>query len=263
MKRGYGVLRLILSVTWLAICPEAARAEVLRIAAAADLKYALDEIVAAYGKSHPSDQVDVIYGSSGKFHTQIQQGAPYDLFFSADIAYPRELAAKGLAASAVKPYAIGRIVLWSTRRDAARLTLSGLTDPAISRIAMANPRHAPYGKRAEEALRAEGIWERVEAKLVQGENIAQAAQFVQTGNAQVGIIALSLALSPELSARGGYSLIPENRHQPLEQGFVITRRAAGNPGAWRFAEFVEGRAARSILNRYGFRVPETSDRTPR
>ena len=149
-----------------------AHAEKITIAAAADLKFALDEIVTGFKASQPGHEVEVIYGSSGKFHTQIQQGAPYDLYFSADIAYPRELARLELAASEVKPYAVGRIVLWSNSRDADKMTLASLTDPKIGKIAIANPKHAPYGKRAEEALRAAGMWDKVQSKLVFGENIA-------------------------------------------------------------------------------------------
>ncbi len=234
----------------------AAQAGQITIAAASDLKFAMDEIAASFRKAHPGDDVEVVYGSSGNFHAQIQQGAPFDLFFSADIAYPRELAQRGLAASEVKPYAIGRIVLWSASLDATRMTLASLTDPKITRIAIANPKHAPYGKRAEEALRAAGVWEKVEPKLVYGENIAQTAQYVQTGNAQVGIIALSLAVNPQLTGKGGYWLIPDNLHQPLEQGFLITQRAAGNPLARRFAGFMSTQPVRAILTRYGFVLPD-------
>lgn len=235
--------------------PATARAGKVTVAAAADLKYAMDEIAAAFRAANPGDEVEVVYGSSGRFHTQIQQGAPYDLFFSADIAFPRALVAAGLAASEVRPYALGRIVLWSATMDAARMTLASLADPAITRIAVANPKHAPYGKRAEEALRAAGLWERVEPKLVYGENVAQTAQFVLTGNAQVGIIALSLALSPELSSRGGHWLVPAELHEPLEQGYVITRRAAENPLARRFADHMGSAPARAIMVRYGFVLP--------
>lgn len=233
----------------------AAYAGQITIAAASDLKFAMDEIAASFRKAHPSDDVEVVYGSSGNFHAQIQQGAPFDLYFSADIAYPRELARRGLAASGVKPYAIGRIVLWSASLDATKMTLASLTDPKITRIAIANPKHAPYGKRAEEALRAAGVWEKVEPKMVYGENIAQTAQYVQTGNAQVGIIALSLAVNPELTGKGGYWLIPDNLHQPLEQGFLITKRAAGNPLARRFADFMSTPPIRAIMTRYGFVLP--------
>jgi molybdate transport system substrate-binding protein len=214
--------------------------------------------VTTFKKANPSDEVDVIYGSSGKFHTQIQQSAPYDLFFSADIGFPRELAKAGFAASEVKPYAVGRIVLWSASLDATKLTLTSLADPSITRIAIANSKHAPYGKRAEEALRASGVWEKIEPKLVYGENIAHTAQFVQTGNAQVGIIALSLAVNPELAGKGGYWLIPDNLHQPLEQGYVITQRAANNALAKRFADYMGSKPARAVMTKYGFVLPGES-----
>lgn len=170
----------------------------------------MDEIAATFRKALPADEVEVIYGSSGKFHTQIQNGAPYDLFFSADIKY-----AKSLVASEVKPYAFGHIVLWSAGMDASKMTLASLTDPRIARIAIANPKHAPYGKRAEEALRASGLCEKVEPKLVYGENIAHTAQFAQTGNAQVGIIALA-------------------RH---------------------FADYMVSQPARAVMTKYGFVLP--------
>ncbi len=232
-----------------------AHAEKITIAAAADLKFAMDEIATGFNKSHSGHEVEVIYGSSGKFHTQIQQGAPYDLFFSADIGFPRELVKQGLASSEVKPYAVGRIVLWSNSKDATKMTLSSLTDPKITKIAIANPKHAPYGKRAEEALRASGLWDKLQSKLVFGENIAQTAQYVQSGSAQVGVIALSLALNPELSKKGGYYLIPENLHNPLEQGYVITKRGADKPLAKTFADYMNSKETRRIMTKYGFVLP--------
>ncbi|GAB4088792.1 molybdate ABC transporter substrate-binding protein [Hydrogenophaga soli] len=236
----------------------AAHADKITVAAAADLKFAMDDIVAAFKKANPADQVDVVYGSSGKFHTQIQQGAPYDLFFSADIGFVRELAKAGLAASEVKPYAVGRLVLWSASLDASKMTLASLADPKITRIAIANPKHAPYGKRAEEALRAAGLWAQVEPKLVYGENIAHTAQFVQTGNAQVGLIALALAVNPELAQKGGYALVPDHLHQPLEQGFIVIQRAnpaGGSALAQRFATHMGSPAARAVMTQYGFVLP--------
>jgi molybdate transport system substrate-binding protein len=231
------------------------RAEKITIAAAADLKFAMDEIITLFKKDNPSDEVEVVYGSSGKAYAQIKQAAPYDLFFSADIAFASDLVKSGLAASDVKPYAIGRIVLWSASQDASKMTLASLTDPKITRIAIANPKHAPYGKRAEEALRASGLWDKVKSKLVYGENITHTVQFVQTGNAQVGIIALSLAVSPELASKGGYSLIPDKLHKPLEQGFIITKRAAGNALAERFAGYLGSKSARTVMMKYGFVLP--------
>lgn len=252
-------IHLLLSICCLLLAG-AAHAEPLRVAAASDLKFALDEIVDQFSRAHPGDRVDVIYGSSGKMYAQIQQGAPYDLYFSADIAYPRELRRLGHAGSEVQPYAIGRIVLWSAQRDAARMTLASLADPGITRIAIANPRHAPYGKRAEEALRAAGLWQRVKPKLVYGETVAHATQFVQSGNAQVGIIALALVLNPKLASQGGYYLIPDQLHQPLEQGFMITRRARDKPLARRFSDYVTSPPARQIMVKYGFKLPDQATR---
>lgn len=239
----------------LLIAATGARAEKIMVAAASDLKFAMNEIVANFRLHEPGHDIQVVYGSSGKFHTQIQQGAPYDLYFSADIAYPRALAKAGFAASPVQPYAVGRLVLWSASLDARQLRLSDLADPKITRIAIANPKHAPYGQRAVEALRAAGVWQQTEPKLVYGENIAQAAQFVQTGNAEVGIIALSLAMSPALSGLGGYWLMPDTLHQPLTQGFVITRRAKTNALARRFAQHMGTPQARAVMSGHGFALP--------
>lgn len=247
------VTHLLLVCTLMLALP--AQAEKITIAAAADLKFAMDEIVAAFKTTNPSDEFNVVYGSSGKFRTQIRQGAPYDLYFSADINFARELAKDGFSASEVNAYAFGRIVLWRASMDASKLSLASLADKNISRIAIANPQHAPYGKRAEEALRAAGMWERVEPKLVYGENIAHTAQFVQTGNAQVGIIALALAVNPELASKGGYWLIPDKLHEPLEQGYIVTKRAEGSVLAKRFAEYMGSKAARTVMSKYGFVLP--------
>ncbi|MCW8807766.1 MAG: molybdate ABC transporter substrate-binding protein [Rhodanobacter sp.] len=236
-----------------ALSPTAAHAGgSITVAAAADLQFAMNDIVTAFRQAHPADRVDVIYGSSGQFYTQIRQRAPFDLYFSADIAYPQALVKAGLAASVPRRYAIGRIVLWSATLDASKLRLQDLADPRFDRIAIANPEHAPYGKRAQQALQASGVWGKVRDRLVYGENIAQTAQFVQTGNARIGIIALSLAMNPAFAARGGYALIPADLHDPLEQGYVITRRAANNPLALAFARFIESPQAKAILQRYGF-----------
>lgn len=230
-------------------------ADKITIAAAADLRFAMDEIIKQFRSAQSADSIEVTYGSSGKFFTQIQQGAPFDLFFSADIGYPRELEKSGLAGAPTTPYAIGRIVLWSPSRDASRMTLKDLADPTIRKVAIANPQHAPYGKRAEEALKALGLWETVSAKAVYGENISQTAQFVQTGNAEVGIIALSLAVNPALAEKGAYYLIPDNLHQPLEQGFVVLKRAGDNELAKRFAAYMGKPEARAVMKRYGFMLP--------
>lgn len=229
----------------------------LTIAAAADLKYAMGEIVTSFKDRHPEATVDLVTGSSGKFYEQIVHEAPFDIFFSADIKFPEKLKEQGLTASEVRMYARGRIVLWSPRTDASTMTLKNLDSPQITRIAIANP-STPYGMRAEEALKKSGLWSKVEKKLVFGENVAQAAQFAETGAADVGIIALSLAVSPALKEKGGYSLIPENLHSPLDQAYVVIKRAEHNPLAKTFAEFVTAEPARAIFRRYGFILPGES-----
>ncbi|MFN3751670.1 MAG: molybdate ABC transporter substrate-binding protein [Thiobacillus sp.] len=230
-------------------------AEKLTIAAAADLKFAMAEIVKQYAASRPDDQVEVIYGSSGKFLTQIRNGAPFDMFFSADIDYPRQLQAQGLTAGRVRPYAVGRIVLWSPKPDLANTPLKDLPRAPLRKLAIANPQHAPYGLRAMEALQHQGVWDAMKPKLVMGENIAHTAQFVDSGAADAGIVALALVLSPTMQGKGAWTLIPDAWHEPLEQGYVITRRAAVNPLAREFAEFMASGPARAIMRRYGFVLP--------
>jgi molybdate transport system substrate-binding protein len=233
------------------------RAGQIQVAAAADLRFAMDEIVSLFEKSHPDDRIEVSYGSSGKFYAQIRNGAPFDLFFSADSELPEKLVQEGLAVPDVKPYALGRIVLWRPGSATRPLTLADLPRPENRRIAIANPKHAPYGMRAVEALKAAQVWDAVEKRLVFGENIAQTAQFVQTGNADIGIIALSLALAPAFAGAGSYTLIPADMHQPLRQGFVILKRGEGKELARDFANFFSTAEVRQIMSRYGFSLPDT------
>ncbi|WGZ94600.1 MAG: molybdate ABC transporter substrate-binding protein [Candidatus Thiothrix putei] len=239
----------------IAFSTASAWAEDVTIAAASDLKFALEDIKTAYVTAHPDDNVKITFGSSGKLSTQIEQGAPFDLFFSADIKYPKQLAAAKQAASEVKPYALGRIVLWSNTHDASQLTLESLKEEQFKHIAIADPSHAPYGKRAEEALTASKLWDTLKPKLVYGENIAQTAQFIESGNADIGIIALALALNPELSKQGGHYLIDDALHEPLEQAFILTTHGKDNTAAQRFAEYMQHPAARKIMVKYGFVLP--------
>lgn len=232
----------------------AVHADTLTVAAASDLKFALTDMRDAYVKAHPDDSIELIFGSSGNFATQVKNGAPYDVFFSADIAFPEQLAAAGYAASAVTPYAIGRIVVWQTKTRQA-LTLADLAAPAIKRVAIANPRHAPYGMRAMEALQSAGIRDQVAPKLAMGENIAQAAQYVESGAADAGIVALSLVNSPALAGKGAYTLIDEKLHAPLQQGYIITPHGAGKKLAADFAAYARSPAALAVLKRYGFTLP--------
>ncbi len=234
-----------------------ATAQEIRVAAAADLKFALDELDTQFEKQ-TGKKIDISYGSSGNFFAQIENGAPFDVLLSADIEYPRKLESAGLAEPGTFcEYAVGRIVIWmpgDARPDLARLGWKALLEPSVERIAIANPEHAPYGRAAVTALRGAGIYEQVRAKLVYGENIAQAAQFVASGNAQAGILALSLAASPPMR-NGKRWRIPANMHAPIEQGAVILKSAKDKEGARAFLAFLKSDAGRVILESYGFTLP--------
>jgi molybdate transport system substrate-binding protein len=225
----------------------------ITIAAAADLKFAMDSIVTVYKAQNPGADIEVTYGSSGKFFEQISNDAPFDIFFSADIDYPNKLKDKDLTTGDIKTYGIGQIVLWSKKTDPNIEQMNTLLDASISKIAIANPDHAPYGKRAQEALQYYKLYDKVQNKLVFGENIAQTAQFVTTGAADIGIVALSLAVSPTMKNEGGkYYIIPEQSHTPLEQAYALLKHANGNPTAAKFYDFVSSPTAVSILKYYGF-----------
>jgi molybdate transport system substrate-binding protein len=228
------------------------------VAAASDLKFALDEVVAAFGRE-TGIAVRVTYGSSGNLARQIAQGAPYGLFLSADESFVHDLSDRGLTRDRGALYAIGRIALFAPNDsplvpDSSLANLARrLRDGSSGLIAIANPEHAPYGRAAEDALRKLGLWESILPRLVLGENVAQAAQFAASGNADGGIIAYSLALAPPLRERGRYALLPEQLHAPLRQRMVLTSRAS--PGALRLYEYLQAPAARAILERHGFVLP--------
>jgi molybdate transport system substrate-binding protein len=227
------------------------------VAAASDLTYAMNEITENFEKE-TGCTARVSFGSSGNFLTQIENGAPFDVFFSADIAYPKKLELEGLAApGSTYLYAIGKIVLW-TRQDSRldlKKGLAALRDPSVKRISIANPAHAPYGRAAEEALRKAGVYDAVKDRLVLGENISQAAQFVQSGNADAGILALSLAASPAMKDEGRYEIVPENLYTPIEQGAVVLRAARNPADASRFLEYAKAPTATKILAQFGFAPP--------
>jgi molybdate transport system substrate-binding protein len=203
----------------------------------------------------------VTYGSSGNFFSQLQNGAPFDLFFSADIEYPRKLEAAGLAElGSLYEYAVGRIVIWTPADAKVDVSKDGwkiLLDASVQKIAIANPEHAPYGRAAVAALQKAGLYESVKAKLVYGENISQAAQFVQSGNAQAGIVAMSLAISPAMRDGKRWE-IPAVMHPALEQGAVILKDAKNKDAAQAFLEFVKSQSGRATLAKYGFEIPEKS-----
>ncbi|MBX9658389.1 MAG: molybdate ABC transporter substrate-binding protein [Nitrospiraceae bacterium] len=232
-------------------------AEDMTIAAASDLNFAFKELVVEYEKT-TGNHVKLSLGSSGNFYAQIQNGAPFDLYFSADIGYPRKLEEAGLTVSgSLYRYAVGRIVLWAG--TASRLDVSKgfdvLREPGIRKIAIANPKHAPYGRAAVAAMESFKVYEAVKDKLILGENISQAAQFIESGACEIGVIALSLAVAPAMSGKGVYWEIPVEAYPPLEQGAVILKQSKNQEAARRFLEFMQGSQGQEIMRRYGFMLP--------
>jgi molybdate transport system substrate-binding protein len=252
-------LRIFAAILALAGLPgtSLAQKQEARVAAAADLNFAMAELSSQF-ESATGTKIYVTYGSSGNFFTQLQNGAPFDLFFSADIDYPRKLETAGFAEPAtLYQYAVGRIVIWAPREsnvDVAKLGWQALLDPRVQKIAIANPDHAPYGHAAVAAMQKAGIYDQVKPKLVFGENISQAAQFVQSGNAQAGIVALSLAISPAMKDGKSWE-IPADMHSPIEQGGIVLKDAKNKEPARAFLNFVKSKAGQKILEKYGFATP--------
>ncbi|MDH5287261.1 MAG: molybdate ABC transporter substrate-binding protein [Betaproteobacteria bacterium] len=228
------------------------------IAAAADLQFALAELADRY-RSATGREVRLAYGSSGNFAQQIANGAPFELFLSADEFYVEHLAARGLARDAGTLYGIGRVVLFVPARSPlkADATLADLraavADGRVRRFAIANPEHAPYGRAARDVLQSAGLWEPLRGALVLGENASQAMQFAAGGNAQGGIVPLSLARAPEIAKLGSAALLPESLHKPLRQRMVLLKRAG--PQAADFYRWLQTPPAREVFARHGFALP--------
>ncbi len=228
------------------------------IAAASDLQFALEDIASAFARD-TGQSVRLAFGSSGNFARQIRQGAPFQAFLSADEEYIIGLERDGFLKAKPVLYGVGRIVIMVPRGSPLKAdgTLddlrAALNDGRVQKFAIANPEHAPYGKRAEEALRHRGLWEAVRLRLVVGENVSQAAQFATSASTQGGIIAYSLALAPKVAALGAYDLIPQEWHSPLRQSMALVKNAG--PVAERFFAYLQTPDARAVLTRFGFVVP--------
>ena len=248
---------ILLVAMLLSIAPCGAQKRQIRVAAAADLQTALPEVAAAF-EAATGTHVELVFGSSGNFFAQIQNGAPFDLFLSADSDYPRKLEDSGLVLPNTRiVYGLGRIALWTPPNspcDPRRETWKCLSDSSVEKIAIANPAHAPYGRAAVASLRAAGLYDQLKDKLVLGENISQAAQFVQSGNAQAGIVAYSLALSPAMR-NGKWWEIPAELYPAIEQSAVILKAAKNQLAAREFLTFVTQGPGRATLGRYGFLAP--------
>ncbi|MDA3297925.1 molybdate ABC transporter substrate-binding protein [Pseudomonas aeruginosa] len=252
---------------WLAglsllFCAAPSWADAPAVAAAADLQFALEEVHQQF-KADTGLSLRLVFGSSGNFYRQISEGAPFQLYFSADEEYVQKLHEAGKTVDEGALYAVGRIVLMVPNGSPLKVDeqladlRAALADGRLKKFAIANPEHAPYGRRAEEALKHAGLWAGVQDKLVLGENVAQAAQFATSASAQGGIVAYSLVLSPNMAKRGQYALIPSEWHEPLKQRMVLIKGADATSQA--FYRYLQEPAARSILTRYGFVLPGQED----
>jgi molybdate transport system substrate-binding protein len=232
----------------------------LNVAAAANLKFALQTIEAAFEKQHSEIDLNIHYGSSGTFFAQITQKAPFDIFLSADTQYPAKLVEAGLAEKdSVFVYAIGRVVLWvpkSSALDVETLGMQAVLDPSVKKIAIANPKLAPYGQAAEDAMKKADVYEKVKDKIVLGENITQATQFVESGAADVGFLALSIAKAPELKDKGKFWEVPADSHSPIEQAGVILSTTKETDAARKLRAFLTGPEGKKILTDSGYATPD-------
>ena len=233
-----------------------AAAQEITVAAASDLQFAMQDIAARF-ENESGRHVKVVYGSSGNFFQQIQNGAPFDLFFSANLDYAKKLEAAGFAEpGTLYQYATGKIVIWAPVDSKVNLKkgLQALLDPAVRKIAIANPEHAPYGQAAVAAMKKENIYDRLAGKLVLGENISQTASFALSGSADVGIVALSLAVSPNMKGKGRYVELPTEDYPAIEQGCVLLKASLKKEPARAFLEFFKTPAVTELLRAYGFGV---------
>ncbi len=244
------------AVLLVSIISQVCVAQEITVAAAADLQFAMQDVAARFQKE-TGKTVKLTYGSSGNFFQQIQNGAPFDMFFSANLDYAKKLESAGLTVpGSYYEYAKGKIVIWV--RNDSKLGLSSgmqvLLDPSVKKIAVANPEHAPYGQAAVAAMQNDKIYERLKDKFVLGENISQTASFVVAGAADVGIVALSLALSPNMKDKGRYVEIPAVEYPPIEQACVILLSSKNKETARQFLSFVKTAAIGDVLRSYGFDV---------
>jgi molybdate transport system substrate-binding protein len=251
------VCALVLALFFLPAKP--ASAGVITVAAAADLSLVLKPIAENFQRQ-TGNTLRLSFGSSGDCFNQIQNGAPYDVFLSADLGYPEKLAKLGFADPAsLHTYAVGRLVLWVPRGSPVNLEQRGmqaLLDPSVHKIAIANPQHAPYGRAAVAALRHFDMYDRLSDRLVLGENVGQAAQFAESGNAQVGMIALAHALAPSIRSLGRYWLVPMDSYPALQQGAVVLSHSKNKTLAAQFLKFLSSAESQAIFRQFGFAMPK-------
>ena len=252
-------LSLVASLMAVAVMATASAQTVPTVAAASDLKFALDEVAARFERE-TGNKLRLVFGSSGNFYSQLLQNAPFHLFMSADEEFVYKLADAGKTVDRGQAYALGRIGIMVPKGSALKADsefkdlAAALKDGRLQKFAIANPEHAPYGARAREALQYAGLWETIQSRLVLGENISQTAQFATSGSTQGGIIALSLAKAPSVGVLGDFALIPDTWHKPLKQRMVLIKEAP--PGARAFYAYIATAAAQEVMVRYGFAMPK-------
>jgi molybdate transport system substrate-binding protein len=230
----------------------------LTIAAAADLSSALKDIGDTFEKN-TGIHLRLSFGASGALTQQIENGAPFDLFFSADMGYPQQLIKDNQAeSSSLYEYAVGKLVLWvplDSPLDVERKGIQVLLDPSVKKISIANPQHAPYGRAAVEALKHADLYDRLSNRFVIGENISQAAQFVESGNTQAGFVALAHAAAPSMQGKGKYWIVPVDYYSELAQGVVIVSHSSHKKEAEQFLQYFKTKPVSEALQKYGFTIP--------
>ena len=254
-----GLIALLVLTAGVPILPADAADREINVAAAADLSAALEEVASNYEK-RTGVKVKLSFGASGALTQQIQNGAPFDVFFSADMDYPKQLIAGGLAdAATLYRYAVGQLVLWVPKDsplDVEHKGMDVLLDPSVKKISFANSQHAPYGRAAVAALQHYGLYQKVSDRVVLGENVSQAAQFVESGNAQAGFVALAHATASAMQGKGKYWVVPAEAYPQLDQGVVLISRSVHERDAAAFLEFVKTGEVAALLQRYGFISPD-------
>lgn len=246
MMRWIGILILLLG---------SAQAQEVRVAVAANLQQTSEQLAKTFMQANPSIKVMVSYGSSGAFTQQIAQGAPFDIFMSADVSFPQELQKRGLVEEGtLKVYAIGKLILFIPSRVGVQATnLQVLTNPKVTRLILANPETAPYGRAAIQAMTKAGLYDAVKSKIAQAQNISQAAQLTLTAG-DAGFISLSAVFGPDLKQQGTWLIVPQNLYDPLEQAYVILKGKT-KPEVKALYDFLTSPAANAIYKAWGYNLP--------
>jgi len=245
--------RLIISLAIL-LATISLSAQKVNVAAAANLRYVMEEIKTAYMKQNPKAKVNLTFGASGTLVQQIQNGASFDFFMAADNEFPLKLKDKGLTTGSMSTYAFGKLAIYSTTLNVEKLGLEAIKSSSINKIAIANPETAPYGERAVELMKSMKLYDGLKSKFVLGENISQAAQFAFTGNAEIGFIALSLALAPDMDSKGSYYTVPQSLYKPIEQACILIKTPVLNTEAAKFKKFVLSSATKAIWEKWGYKT---------